>query len=275
MHANELVELAATLVAQANVLVTRTQEMGSDGLQQYWVASRCRLDRWGHFLKCFAAEPPASSEQPRRTSWTSAAGVVEEIIMGEVLARVWAAIAAAHDRHHGVSVAGPIARSVLIGHLESRNRVLALLVRGPISPGEAMMLDRLRRCADRWSDMLVGYLAGLCEIDDFAVDLARAKDFAADLTDQGGLRGGPAAWSLLRTSLRAAFRQSIARVSPNADLNARIAGGIFASFPAELFDSSGLAHAPWTLRMSATADDAQGLIGQLLALDCPSGPPGK
>ena len=47
MHVRELVELAALVSAQAHS-VTRSQTAFSpEGLEQYWTASKCRMDRWG------------------------------------------------------------------------------------------------------------------------------------------------------------------------------------------------------------------------------------
>ena len=268
MHARELVELAAIVSAHGPVLVRGTGQLSATSMEQYWTASKCRLDRWGRSLKGFVSYAEEAGEQRRRAQWPLVRGVLEEILTGEVLTRVWTAVLCAHDRHHGSNAAEPIARSVLVGHLEARHRVLTLLVRSPVIDAEgAVKLNHLRRRTERWADLLVGYLVGLEEVSQFAVDPARARDFAEDLRYRSNLRGGRQAWPLVLASLRAAFGEGLCAVSPNADLNARIASSILACFQAELFDSTGLFRSLWLMRLANVTNDAQGMVEELLALE--------
>lgn len=280
MHARELVELAAVVSAHGPALVRSTRRLSAASLEAYWTASKCRLDRWGRSLKRFTGDAAGATAQRRRARWPLIRSVLEEILTGEVLTRVWTAVVCAHDRHHGSDEAEAIARSVLIGHLEARHRVLTLLVRGPgIETEGAVKLNHLRRRTERWTDLLVGYLAGLHDVGEFAIDPARAKDFAEDLRRRSSLEGGPlnadayscpaewAAWPLVLASLRAAFQKGLHPVSPNADLNAQIASGILACFRQELFDSAGLFRSLWLTRLATVADDAQGMVEELLAVE--------
>ena len=57
--------------------------------------------------------------------------MLEEILSGEVLTRVWTAVLCLDDRQHGGTEFESLARSIMIGHMEARHRVLLLLVRGP------------------------------------------------------------------------------------------------------------------------------------------------
>ena len=192
-------------------------------------------------------------------------GVLEEILTGEVLTRVWAAAMCAHDHRAGTDFAEPIARSVLIGHLEARHRVLTLLVRGPaIDADLAVKLNQLRRRTERWTDMLVARLAEVCGIREFTFDPQRAQDFADDLSFQASLTGARHAWPLVMASLQAAFQQGLCPVSPNPDLNAQIAESILSAFPPEAFDSMGLLRSPWMLRVFSVTNDAQGMLDELL-----------
>lgn len=271
MHARELVDLACAVSARGTLLVRQSQPLPALGLEEYWVASKCRLDRWTQRLRQLGEIQPAATPRPTPIGLRAA---IEEILTGEVLTRVWAAVACAHDRLHGGDDAEPIARSVLIGHLEARHRVLMLLVSGRhLEADEALRLDHLRRRVERWTDMLIGYLAEFHEVCEFAFDQVRAVDFARDLRVQGELRGGRHTWSLVQASLRAAFGRGLVSWSPNSDLNSRIAAGILSCFPAEVFDSTGLPRSLWSLRLSQAATDAQGMIGQLLALDRASAAP--
>jgi hypothetical protein len=266
MHARELVELAAIVSAHGPVLVRGPQRVSSSGLQQYWSESKCRLDRWAHSLKTFTVDMAAAGDEACRRQWPQLRSILEEILLSEILTRVWTAVLCASDRRRGILEAEPIARSVLIGHMEARHRVLMLLVQGPgVDAAAAVRLNHLRRRAERWTDVLVGYLAGHDDVSEFAIEPERAKDFAQDLRLQGQSAGGRQAWPLVLSSLRASFRQGLAPMSPNADLNARIAASILCCFPPELFDSTGQFRSLWMQRLSNATSDAQGLIDELLA----------
>ena len=266
MHARDLLELSAIVSAHGPVLVRGVERLSASGMEEYWTASKIRLDRWGFCLREFMAK--ANDAKWIKTQWPHICGVLEEIITGEMLTRVWTAVVCAHDRQHGADDAEPIALSVLSGHLEARHRVLTLLVGGPGMGAEAAMkLNHLRRRTERWTDMLVGYLAGLHDSCRFAVDPRRAKDFSQDLHYQCQHPGGRHAWPLVLASLRAAFQQGMTTQSPNADLNGRIASSILSCFQPELFDSTGLFCSMWLMRLVNAANDAQGMLDELLCTE--------
>jgi len=273
MHSRELVELAAIVSAQGPALVYGTQQISATGVEQYWTTSKCRMDRWNRSLKNFSQQAEDSDPDNRRRRWTLVRGVLEEILTGEMLTRVWTAVLSAYDRHQGASGSEELARSVMLGHLEARHRALTLMVRGPgIDAEAAVKLNHLRRRTERWTDLLVGYLSGLHDVGEFAFDPARAKDFAEDLQYQSNLKGGRHAWPLVLTSLRAAFRNGLSSASPNADLNARIASAILSCFQPEVFDSTGLFRSLWMVRLCNITNDAQGMLEDIMAIDGSSTP---
>ena len=268
MHARELVELAAIVSAHGPTLVHRTQQLSATGLEQYWTASKSRLDRWGRSLKSFSTVLAGANAHFRRSRWPYVRGVLEEVLTGELLTRVWTAVLCAYDREHGTSQAEPIARSVLIGHLEARHRVLTMMVQGSMIDAEsAVKLNHLRRRSERWADLLVGYLSGMHDVSEFAVDPERARDFSEDLKYRSNLEGGRHAWPLVLASLRSAFKQGLSEESPNADLNVKIANSILACFQAELFDSTGLFRTLWLERLDNVTTDVEGMIDSLLAAE--------
>jgi hypothetical protein len=112
---------------------------------------------------------------------------------------------------------------------------------------------------------LIGYLVPLGDLSEFAIDPARAKDFSQDLRDEGVHPGRRIVWSLILTSLRTSFRQESQSESPNADLNQRIAAGILACFPGDLFDSTGQFQSLWLIRLHSSAADAQIMLEELLS----------
>jgi len=265
MHACELIELAAVVAAHGPVLVRGNGQLSTTGIEQYWSVSKCRLDRWSRSLKRFSADVARDNPRLHRSRKSFVRAVLEEILTGEVLTRVWTAVICAYDRHRSSDHGEPLARSVLIGHLEARNRVLTLLVRGPgIDAAQAVKLNRLRRRTERWSDMLVGYLGELHDVGEFAVAPARAREFADDWHYEGWLKGGRHPWSIVLASLRTSFRQGLSPLSPNADLNMQIASSILSCFQPELFDSTGFFHSLWLMRLTNITNDAQGMLDELL-----------
>lgn len=266
MHARELVELSAIVSAQGPVLIRGVERLSSSGMQEYWTASKIRMDRWGHCLRDYTVK--AGNSQWHKAQWPHIQSVLEEIITGELLTRIWTAVVHAHDRHHGSDDANPIAQSVLLGHIEAKNRALTLLIRGQgIDTGVAKMLNNLRRRTERWADLLIGYLAGIHDCDQFAAEPQRAKDYSKDLNYQRQQPGGHQAWPLILASLRMAYQTGMSQNSPNADLNGRIASSILSCFQPELFDSTGLFCSMWLMRLANSANDAQGMIDELLSVD--------
>ncbi len=51
MHARELAELAALISTHGPVFVRSGLPIPERNIEEYWVASKCRLDRWGRTLK--------------------------------------------------------------------------------------------------------------------------------------------------------------------------------------------------------------------------------
>jgi hypothetical protein len=271
MHVSELVELAAIVSARGPGLIHSGQSIPTPSVEQYWTTSKVRLDRWAWRLKRFVEESQAGKRRPR-DPWPEVRGVLEEILAGEVLTRVWTALLCAYDRHRGGDEVEPAARSVLIGHMEARHRALTLLVRGPgVDAESAVKLNRLRRRAERWTDLLLGHLVRLHEVSEFAFDPRRAGQFADDFRQRGLLQQDRQVWPLTLAALRAAFRQGLSPRSPSADLNARIAGSILSCFASESFDSTGLLRSLWLMRLSNVADDTQGMIEDLLTSEHAAG----
>ncbi|MBN2218259.1 MAG: hypothetical protein JW719_12865 [Pirellulales bacterium] len=268
MNASGLLELAAIVSAHGPVLVEGPGSLSPSGLEQYWTASQCRFDRWSRAFKELGSVAGAADRDWLETSWPTVRATLEEVLTGEVLTRVFGAVVTAYDARRKKGQAEPIARSVMIGQLEARNRVLRYLVSpSGIDADEAFLLNRLRRRTERWSDMLVGYLHNLVDVRYFAVDPQRAADFAEDLSYRQRLPGGRHAWALMQASLRATFGSGLSPVSPNADLNERIATAVLSCFRSEMFESTGTLRSLWVTRLCNGADDVRGMVDDLLWSD--------
>lgn len=261
----QLVEVAAVVAGQSPVLLRGALRISETALEQYWVAAKCRLDRWGRTLKQYSDRMQMPSA-PRAQLWQSAQPLLEEILASEILTRVWTAVGCAVDREHNNHEIGPIVRSIYIGHLEARHRVLNLMLQGQgFGIEAAVVLNRLRHRIERWSDMLIGYVHTTGDAQEFAFDVPRMTEFADDIRHEQVLPGGQVAWQIVLASLRASFDRSLCGQAVNADLNEHIASAILSGFDTSAFDSTGVVKSLWLMRMSNVAKDTQGLIDTLLA----------
>ena len=138
---------------------------------------------------------------------------------------------------------------------------MSVLVNDPgVASAHAMHLNRLRRRAECWSDLLVGYLTMTEDLSEFAAEPVRACEFASDFREEG-----TQTWSLLFASLRASFSSAFNLPSPNGDLNAEIAASVISCFQPELFDSTGLLRSLWLSRLQRTTSETQCMIEALFA----------
>ncbi len=260
MQANELVHLAALIAVHGAPPDGSPLVVSRGNLANYWTASKCRLDRWQRTLRPTARMDDAS---PVGIGFKSLRGVIEEILLSEVLTRVWTGFLLAHVRSSERDESESVARSVLMGHLESRHRALGLLMHAAGVPiAEAVVVNQLRCKAERWTDLLLGQLSVPCDLSELAVDAQRVRDFALD-HETDAAEHLAQRWSLLLASLRQAFPITRLPQSPNSDLNERIAASVLACFPSEAFESTGLFHSLWMVRLRYAADDAQTMLDQL------------
>jgi hypothetical protein len=267
MHARDLAELAALLALHSPSIVHGAGHIPHDVSEQYWSASKCRLDRWGRLLRQLT-QAAGHPQLPAALSWPRVQPVLEEILVTELLTRLWTAIAAAHDALHGGDDLEPVARNVFSGHLDARRRLLTLLAEGrAIALPEATKLDHLRRRVERWTDMLLAHLAGMTNINELAFDTGRARDFAEDLSHQSAQSERDFTGNLMLLSLRASFASDLAERSPNSDLNRRLASALLGAFRDPTADPTGIVKSLWLERLNRTALETEDMVEELLRLD--------
>jgi hypothetical protein len=264
MHVRELAEVAGLVALNAPQFVAIEPPASCAHLEQYWATTKTRFDGWARALKC--ASTLGENDSSPQDEWLDIRASLDEIFIGELLARIWAAVVVARDLRWSSDGASSIARSVLAAHMEARRRALALLLNGSLMTAQdTIAIDRVRRRAERWTDALLGGIAHLGDVREFAVDFERVEDFSTDLTARSSRCGAQQFWRLLLVSLHSAFRRGVSPAAASAEANARIAASILGCFRAELFDSTGVFQSLWMTRLSATASDVQGMIGDLLS----------
>jgi hypothetical protein len=284
MHARQLAELALLLATHVRAWLGARQPIPEAGLESYWTASKCRLDRWLRVLGASAA--PRRADPPTTPHAMPLAPLVEEILASEVLTRVWTALAAAGDELCAIQHAGPLARSVYLAHQEARNRALAhLLHHYLLSPQEALVLNRLRRQCEHSTDLLLGRMSAVVPVGEFCFDPVRMRAYAARLAGDAIAFRADRAWPLVLASLRLAlwFGQGSwpahwphrFAASPNSDLNSTIAAAVITCFPRQAFDGTGLVRSSWIAQFSHVTGESQVLVGSLFDDEsaCDSTPP--
>jgi len=263
MDSHELVELAALVSWHGPAFVQECRAVSPTGLEQYWSASKCRMNRWATVLKQFADSETQHGTQKTGTRPAPPIGAMQEILLSDVLTRTWTAALMALEQRHGGQEATPIARSILLGQTESRNRVLAMMADSTrLNAEDAVKLNQLRRRAERWNDLLISRLVRCGDVSSVANEPQRARELAGDLTPAHAR-----SWSVMLSSLQLAFRLGQNRPSPNRDLNAQIAGSILACFHSEMFESTGLPSSLWATRLLNVAEDTQALVEDLWRLE--------
>lgn len=258
MHVSEHLELAAWVALHARQLRAAAQPIRPSAIERYWKAGKCRLDRWLRVLRDAELTHIVDPHARQRLL-----GVLEEILLGEPLVRVWTAWVELLDKSLGQEEAAPVVRSVHLAQQEARRRALALLVNGPaLSAEESVEANRCRRKGEHWTDLLIGHLCLAGDASEYAFSPERARDFARDLVEQP-TENDDASTALLLSSLRSASHPRLVAESPNRDLNADLAAAVVGSLPVELFDSLGWPRSLLLGRMLSFVDDTQGLVDTL------------
>ncbi len=265
MHPRQIVEAAALTAAHGRVFIRSTDRISISGMERYWSSSKCRLDHWMRRLKDSANDIQTVTAEEKQIVWLMLRPVIEEILTSEILTRVWAAVTAQYDRLRGVNEAEPMTRSILIGHMEARNRALSMMVsRQGMDVEDAVMINRLRRRCEKWNDMLLGYLQADFDVAEFAVEYERVAEYGSDYRAERHRTDQPILWPVVLASLRTAFCHGLSNDTPNADLNERITSSVLSCFQAEMFDSTGIIKSHWMDRMNDASVDTVGLVDMLL-----------
>ena len=75
MHVRELVELGALVAAHGSKSVIYSQPLTERNLGQYWLASRCRHDRWFQAINSF----DRATLLLKQEQWPYMQGIMEEV----------------------------------------------------------------------------------------------------------------------------------------------------------------------------------------------------
>ncbi|MFT5299271.1 MAG: hypothetical protein ACI87E_000212 [Mariniblastus sp.] len=261
MHSSQLAELGSWVATNSEILVYGEQEQPMLVATTYWKASKVRLQRWIASLKMFENDfdHPREDHNP----WPALEIVVQEILMSELLTRVWCATVMTHDWHHQQDEMHGLAHSVQISHIEAKNRAIRIMLRGQAADEQAFdRMNALRRRIERWTDMFLGQLPNADIASKFGFDRNRVKDFGREQAESAGAEN-QTRQKVLVASFSVDLMRNQIPYSANPDLNREVAAGVLGCFPSDRFDSNGLPKSSRMVWLEKSQNDTQLLIDQL------------
>ncbi|MFK7769030.1 MAG: hypothetical protein AB8B55_17540 [Mariniblastus sp.] len=265
MHSSQLAELASWVATHSGNLVYGEQDQPMLVASTYWTASKVRIQRWVTALKMF--ENDFEDVKKGHDPWHALEIVVQEILMSEVLTRIWAAAVLNHDWYHQKDEMHGLAHSIHVSHIEAKNRAIRIMLRGQATNEEAFdRMNELRRRLERWTDLFLGQLPDGERASTFGFDRNRVKDFNREQRDSTGPE-----FAMRQKVLFASFSTDLQRnrikYSANPELNRDIASGILACFPSDRFDSNGLPKSSSMIWLEKSQRDTQMLVDHLVEFE--------
>ena len=266
MHASQLAEIGSWIAVHSGNLVYGQKSQSLDASNEYWTASKCRLQRWVVALKMF--EHDIANPDDRHDPWPALELVVQEILLSELLTRVWAASVHLHDDYQNSDELRGLANSTFVSHIEARNRAVRLLLSGQGINEEVFdRINVLRRKLERWTDLFLSQLPNLKAAQKFAFDAKRVGDFFEEKAVESG-QATLRRQQILMASFSAEVN-GISKFAANPTFNRQIASGILACFPSDRFDSTGLPKSARMLWLEKSQQDTQ----TCLSMSCSSSKP--
>jgi hypothetical protein len=230
-----LTEVAALIAAHCQLVIEQPEPLSDAVLGDFYIQSRNRFNRWQrdlndmehgveirdplHLIGLNPVRPPVQS-------------ITEQILMNDLLNRVWTVVTMSTDRHRGEDRSGILISNIYRGHLTIRHKALSLcLTDKSLSPAQVIHVNQLRASAERWSDLLCCMLMGKFNLWDYAYDKERAQEFYRDRFDQNTMKPRSHVWTLILAGLRHSFPDEAGLASPLHDDDRQIARTMVNAFP--------------------------------------------
>jgi hypothetical protein len=265
MHCVLLADLAA-LISQhgAGVLYSR-DTIPPEAMTAYWTATRNRLDLWHQVLKRHQVASEKGDFLELRNWWNQHLGVLEEILVSELLCRVIATLAANLDAKESVEEWSPVTHAIYLSHIEVTNRVQRILLGGRgHGVSDAVRLNRLRMGVSKWVDPLVGRMMN-SEFDSlqYAIEPMRAEKFGEDFRSLSPGTARRMSAFLMNASMSEMLRYRTGDVPALPSANAAVGRSVMLMLRPDLFDSVGVLKSLWLHRLQSGADRADRVVEEL------------
>lgn len=245
MNLRQTAEVAALVATSAAHIVENPRQVPTPSLHGYWKQSRTRLRCWFAALRAARTNAGCELHPLRHSPQQALVSICREILVAEMLTRVWSTVLVAHDKHHNSLLARPAVDAVFRGQQEARHEVLTLLAEEAfLSPPDQISLNHFRRRMERWTDALLGPLICAYGVDEFAFDPERAREFSSDGL-QGPLRGAAErVMPLLLAGMATAVPTQRDADQERMLLNLAVVRSVLSAYPAEAFGAQGQMRSP-------------------------------
>ena len=261
MHANQLSDLAAWIAIHSSMFVYGESENTALDAKEYWVKSKCRISRWNAALKIFDSD--FRSSESKHDPWPAFEIVAQEIVTSEMLTRIMSAAFVIYDHYANSNELKGIAHSLVVSHMETRNRSMRMLLFARASNEKAFdRCNRLRVQIERWTDLFLSRLEKSETAAGFAFDAKRLADFATErnVYNEEEFRKNQ---QILVSSMRNNLEGITSKYAATPALNEQIAAGALGCFANDRFDSYGLPKSAQLLWLEKSHSDAQHLVDSL------------
>jgi len=207
-----LPEIAALLAAHGQSFAEQASGVSVQAIGDYYVYSRNRFNRWMRLLDqlesdCCGADVADGSTEPSLSSGIPLLRELgEQILVNEMLARVWTILLIAQDRQRGSSECEALATNVLLGHQTLRRRLLQLCRSDELAAAEfSLRIEHLRRETEVWTDILCCPLMKRYDLWSLACDEEDARDYFRQRQERCALDSASAVWVAMLSGLRDSF----------------------------------------------------------------------
>lgn len=227
-------EIAAVIASQSLALIEGTTPFSSDVLCDIWFHGQEHLKQRRRVL-----EPLAQSDTPHDLSEAELEVIFKDFFAEEMLMRVVTTVLAAADQKRKQCQAEPISRSLFLAFLDLKRVVLAVMVaENHLSLDALKRINRTRRSIERWTDLMLGQFVLRYNMQEFAHDPDRSRDFGEDQSSNLNAPSPVQTWDLITAGLRISFPAGL--TSQSSDHWENMLAAVMACYPAECFHQSAM-----------------------------------
>lgn len=279
MHGSDLIQLSCLLAIYPPEVDAMRRDCVDRHLKNYWAAARDRLDRWQfHLPRPMATasrydfeDKTASGHFKTQSKSTSILALVVEMILSEPLSRIWAAVLTGSKVGNGQQKLN----NTLLPNRNLANHILqkhSALLRETMDGLEKIApdvktyayLEKLMRCTQRWTDLLLAHIEQSRRVNCFAPNPQRCLEFAEDLRLQLSKENGQQAAALTVASVRQAICGQVTSMPFSARLNYQIGASVLQSCTPSDLKPLGLLNPLWKVRLMGTFSHCEKMIEEIL-----------
>lgn len=232
LSVKSLAEVALLVSRVGRDVIADRQELPAPALREFWQRTRALQQHWTARLDAWSAQADPDLSQ--------LAELGSQLFISELLTRVWSTVLLGVDRQTGCEDLSRIARNAVSGLLQVRHGVMSRLLQQPDSLAtQVVEIERLRRRSDRWTDLLIGNLAGRHDLFEFAFDVERSKDFATESREYDPATGPHPVEHLVAAGLRMAFLGQLPETPLTEPAFRQLVQSILAALPQNAFHQDG------------------------------------